>query len=81
MSHRVYNFGAGPAMLPLPVMEKIRDEFLDYNGMGTSVIEISHRSKEFQAIQDEAKVLLRELAGIPDNYRILFVHGGSYNFV
>ena len=77
MSHRVYNFGAGPAMLPLPVMERIRDEFLDYRGMGASVIEISHRSKEFQAIQDEAKALLRELAGIPDDYRILFVHGGA----
>jgi len=77
MSHRVYNFGAGPATLPLPVMEKIRNEFLDYHGMGASVIEISHRSKEFQAIQDEAKALLRELAGIPDNYRILFVHGGA----
>ena len=77
MTHRVFNFGAGPATLPLPVMEKIRDEFLDYRGMGASVIEISHRSKEFQAIQDEAKALLRELAGIPDNYRILFVHGGA----
>ena len=77
MSHRVYNFGAGPAMLPLPVMERIRDEFLDYRGMGASVIEISHRSKEFQAIQDQAKALLRELAGIPDDYRILFVHGGA----
>ena len=77
MSQRVYNFGAGPAMLPLPVMERIRDEFLDYRGMGASVIEISHRSKEFQAIQDEAKALLRELGGIPDNYRILFVHGGA----
>jgi len=77
MSQRVYNFGAGPAMLPLPVMERIRDEFLDYRGMGASVIEISHRSKEFQAIQDEAKALLRELAGIPDDYRILFVHGGA----
>jgi phosphoserine aminotransferase len=77
MSQRVYNFGAGPAMLPLPVMEKIRDEFLDYHGMGASVIEISHRSREFQAIQDEAKALLRELGNIPDDYRILFVHGGA----
>ena len=77
MPHRVYNFGAGPAMLPLPVMERIRDEFLDYRGMGASVIEISHRSKEFQAIQDEAKALFRELAGLPDDYRILFVHGGA----
>ncbi len=63
MSHRVYNFGAGPAMLPLPVMERIRDEFLDYRGMGASVIEISHRSKEFQAIQDEAKALLSRAGG------------------
>ena len=77
MSHRVYNFGAGPAMLPLSVMERIRDEFLDYRGMGASVIEISHRSKEFQAIQDQAKALFRELAGLPDDYRILFVHGGA----
>lgn len=77
MSHRVYNFGAGPAMLPLPVMERIRDEFLDYHGLGASVIEISHRSKEFQAIQDQAKALLYELAGIPSDYRILFVHGGA----
>lgn len=77
MTHRVYNFGAGPAMLPLPVMERIRDEFLDYRGMGASVIEISHRSREFQALQDQAKALLRELAGIPDDYRILFVHGGA----
>jgi phosphoserine aminotransferase len=77
MSHRVYNFGAGPAMLPLPVMERIRDEFLDYRGMGASVIEISHRSREFQAIQDEAKALFRDLAGLPDDYRILFVHGGA----
>jgi phosphoserine aminotransferase len=64
-------------MLPLPVMERIRDEFLDYRGMGASVIEISHRSKEFQAIQDQAKALFRELAGLPDDYRILFVHGGA----
>jgi phosphoserine aminotransferase len=64
-------------MLPTSVMERIRDEFLDYRGMGASVIEISHRSKEFKAIQDEAKALFRELAGLPDDYRILFVHGGA----
>jgi phosphoserine aminotransferase len=64
-------------MLPTPVMERIRDEFLDYRGMGASVIEISHRSKEFKAIQDQAKALFRELAGLPDDYRILFVHGGA----
>lgn len=77
MSQRVYNFGAGPAMLPTPVMERIRDEFLDYRGMGASIIEISHRSKEFKAVQDEAMALFRELSGLPDDYRLLFVHGGA----
>jgi len=74
---KVYNFGAGPAMLPEPVMERIRDEFLDYRGMGVSVIEISHRSKEFVAILEEAQALFRELTGLPENYRILFMHGGA----
>jgi phosphoserine aminotransferase len=77
MAEKVYNFGAGPAMLPVPVMQKIRDEFLDYNGMGVSVIEISHRSKPFREILAEAKSLFRELAGVPDNYQILFMHGGA----
>ncbi|TYO99196.1 phosphoserine aminotransferase [Geothermobacter ehrlichii] len=74
---QVWNFGAGPAMLPRPVMERIRDEWLDYNGMGVSVIEISHRSKEFQAVLDEAKAFFRQLTGLPDSYRILFIHGGA----
>ena len=77
MADKVYNFGAGPAMLPEPVMQQIRDEFLDYRGMGVSVIEISHRSKEFGEILAEAKRLFRELAGVPDNYQILFLHGGA----
>ena len=77
MSGQVYNFGAGPAMLPVPVMERIRDEFLDFQGMGVSVIEISHRAKEFQAIVEEAQSLFRELTGVPENYKILFVHGGA----
>ena len=77
MSDKVYNFGAGPATLPVPVMERIRDEFLDFQGMGVSVIEISHRSKEFQAIVEETQALFRELSGVPDNYKILFVHGGA----
>lgn len=74
---RVFNFGAGPAMLPLEVMQKAQAEFLDYNNMGASVIEISHRSKEFDAIINRADELLIELAGIPDNYKILYVHGGA----
>ncbi|MBE0500918.1 MAG: 3-phosphoserine/phosphohydroxythreonine transaminase [Desulfuromonadales bacterium] len=77
MADKVYNFGAGPAMLPVPVMEQIRDEFLDYHGMGVSVIEISHRSQEFGEILAEAKRLFRELANVPENYRILFLHGGA----
>jgi phosphoserine aminotransferase len=77
MADNVYNFGAGPAMLPVPVMEQIRDEFLDYQGLGVSVIEISHRSKEFGEILTETKSLFRELAGVPDNYQILFLHGGA----
>ncbi|PCJ25595.1 MAG: 3-phosphoserine/phosphohydroxythreonine aminotransferase [SAR86 cluster bacterium] len=74
---QVFNFGAGPAMLPRAVMEKAQQEFLDYNGMGASVIEISHRSKEFDAIINETDSLLKELASIPDNYKILYVHGGA----
>lgn len=75
--NRVFNFGAGPAMLPIPVMEKAQAEFLDFMGMGASLIEISHRSKEFDAVINEADALLSELANIPDNYKILYVHGGA----
>lgn len=64
-------------MLPIPVMEKIQSEWLDYQGMGVSVIEISHRSKEFADIINGAQALFRELTGLPDNYRVLFVHGGA----
>ncbi len=74
---RVYNFGAGPAMLPLEVMEKAQAEFLNYNGLGAGVIEISHRSKEFDDIINRSDELLIELAGIPSNYKILYVHGGA----
>ena len=74
---RVYNFSAGPAMLPTEVMEKARDEFLDFNKMGAGVIEISHRSKEFDAVLSRTDELLTELAEIPANYKILYVHGGA----
>lgn len=74
---RVYNFGAGPAMLPAPVMERAQAEFLDYNNMGTGVIEISHRTKEFDEIINNTDQLLTELAVIPSNYKILYVHGGA----
>ncbi len=74
---RIFNFSAGPAMLPTAVMEKAQQEFLDYNNMGASVIEISHRSKEFDEIINATDSLLTELANIPDNYKILYVHGGA----
>ena len=74
---RVFNFGAGPAMLPTDVMEKAQTEFLDYKNMGASVIEISHRSKEFDEIINRTDTMLSELANIPSNYKILYVHGGA----
>jgi len=74
---RIYNFGAGPAMLPTPVMERAQAEFLDYKNMGAGLIEISHRSKEFDEVLDNCDSLLTELAGIPSNYKILYVHGGA----
>lgn len=74
---RVYNFSAGPSMLPLEVLERAQREMLDCNGSGQSVMEMSHRSKEYQAIIDEAESLLREIMEIPDNYKVLFLQGGA----
>lgn len=74
---RVYNFGAGPAMLPQQVMEKAQAEFLNYQNMGASIIEISHRSKEFDAVINRCDELVTELANVPANYKILYVHGGA----
>ncbi|WP_299792231.1 3-phosphoserine/phosphohydroxythreonine transaminase [uncultured Shewanella sp.] len=72
-----YNFCAGPAMLPKAVMTKAQSELLDWNGLGTSVMEVSHRSKEFIALTDRAEADLRELMSIPANYHVLFMHGGG----
>ena len=77
MSQQVYNFGAGPAMLPVPVMERIREEFLDFQSMGVSIIEVSHRAKQFENVLLDAQESFRQLTGLPDNYKILFVHGGA----
>jgi phosphoserine aminotransferase len=74
---RVFNFNPGPAVLPLPVLKQAQQEMLDYKGTGMSVMEISHRSKEFEAIVSEAQADLRELMGIPANYKILFLQGGA----
>ncbi len=77
MSNKVYNFGAGPAMLPESVMERIREEWLDFQGMGVSVIEISHRAKQFEQVLLAAQARFSELANLPENYKVLFVHGGA----
>ena len=74
---RVYNFSAGPATMPLPVLEEIQAELLDYKGSGMSVMEMSHRSKVYQQIIDEAEADIRDLMNIPDNYKVLFLQGGA----
>lgn len=75
--NRVKNFNAGPAALPLPALERARDEFLDFSRSGMSVMEHSHRGKEYEAVHDEAIALLRELLGVPDAYDVLFMQGGA----
>ncbi len=77
MYDRVYNFSAGPATMPEPVLEEIRDEMMNYRGSGMCVMEMSHRSKVFQEIYDNAEADLRRLMAIPDNYKVLFVQGGA----
>ncbi len=77
MINRVYNFSAGPAMLPTSVMQKIQEEFLDYQGMGASIVEVSHRLPIFRDILDSTESLFRELTNLPKNYRVLFMHGGA----
>lgn len=72
-----YNFYAGPAILPREVMEKAREEFLDFNGIGLSVMEISHRSKDFDSVITTAETKMRKLMGIPENYSVLFLQGGA----
>ena len=74
---RVYNFSAGPAVLPEEVLKEVADEMMDYNGTGMSVMEMSHRSAAFQEIIDTAEKDLRELMNIPDNYKVLFLQGGA----
>ena len=73
----IYNFSAGPAMLPAAVMQQARDELLDWHGTGISVMEMSHRSKEYLAVAEQAEADLRELLAIPADYRVLFLQGGA----
>ena len=75
--HRVYNFSSGPAVLPLPVLEEIQRDLLALPGVGMSVLEISHRSKAFESILQQAEADIRSLANIPSNYKVLFLQGGA----
>ncbi|MEG2117932.1 MAG: 3-phosphoserine/phosphohydroxythreonine transaminase, partial [Clostridia bacterium] len=77
--NRIYNFSAGPSMLPLPVLEKAASEMTDFNNSGMSVMEMSHRSSVYDAIIKEAESNLRKLMEIPDNYKVLFLQGGATN--
>ena len=74
---RVFNFGAGPAVLPVPVLEEVQRDLMALPGVGISILEISHRSKPFESILAQAEADMRALAGIPDNYRVLFLQGGA----
>lgn len=73
----IYNFSAGPAVLPKPVLEQARDEMVNWHGSGMSIMEMSHRGKEFTAIAHQAEADLRELLAIPENYKVLFLQGGA----
>lgn len=77
MTHRVFNFSAGPATLPLPVLEQAREEFPDWRGLGASVMEISHRSAPFIEMAAQAETDLRQLLSIPDDHAVLFLQGGA----
>src|SRR6476661_5503570 len=76
-SSRIYNFSAGPAVLPLPVLEEAQRDLVMLPGVGMSVMEISHRSKTFEGILAQAEADMRALAGIPANYKVLFLQGGA----
>lgn len=76
---QIYNFSAGPAVLPKDVLAQARDEMLDWHGSGMSVMEMSHRGKQFMQIAHEAEADLRELLGIPSNYKVLFLQGGAHS--
>ncbi|WP_226670062.1 3-phosphoserine/phosphohydroxythreonine transaminase [Metabacillus litoralis] len=74
---RAYNFNAGPAAIPLPVLERAQKELVNFNNTGMSVMELSHRSKDYEEVHNRANSLLRELLGIPENYEVLFLQGGA----
>ena len=74
---RVYNFSAGPSMLPEEVLKRAQEEMLEYGDSGMSVMEMSHRSKAFDTIIKDAEALVRELMNVPDNYKVMFLQGGG----
>lgn len=74
---RAFNFNAGPAALPLSVLQKAQEQFVDYNGAGMSIMEMSHRSAAYEAVNNETEALVRRLLQVPDNYKILFMTGGA----
>jgi phosphoserine aminotransferase len=77
MTKRIYNFYAGPATLPLPALKKAQEEFLNFSGTGMSILEISHRSKEYDAVHKQATDLVKELMKLPDDYKVLWLQGGA----
>ena len=77
MNKRVFNFSAGPATLPLEVLKKAQSELIDYKGVGASILEISHRSKEFDSVISDAKKKIKDLLKLGDNYHVLFLQGGA----
>ena len=77
MTERIFNFSAGPAVLPLEVLEEAREDLLSLRGTGIGVLEHSHRGKAFTAVRDEAEAAIREVGSIPDNYKVLFIQGGA----
>lgn len=75
--NRAYNFNAGPAALPLPVLEAVQAEFVNFKGTGMSIVEMSHRGKDYEAVHNHAKAMLYKLLSIPDDYEVLFLQGGA----
>ncbi len=74
---QIFNFSSGPAMLPAEVLKQAQQELRDWNGLGTSVMEVSHRGKEFIQVAEEAEKDFRDLLNVPSNYKVLFCHGGG----
>jgi len=74
---RIYNFSAGPSQMPLEVLEEVQKELVNYKGTGMSVMEMSHRSKEYMAISAQAEKDLRDIYGIPGDYKVMFAQGGA----